>query len=390
MATIITPNMLLTVPIVGQEAGPQYATDVNACLTIVDQHNHSSGSGVQINPAGLNINADLTFQGNSATNIKSILFSPQASFTTPLSLYVTPGTESPSAINDLWFNDGNGTAVQVTSNGAVFAPAAAIPGESYTLGTFAWKQGSGSTTPANFDIGSVTLRPNIAATTFGTALQVNPSISSSFTLTLPNNPSSLPGASFLRLDTAGNITGGPTISGGLTTTNLSSSAGILGTQLAANTISGNNIVNNTITSTQIAASTITTTQIANNTIELSNIDPLAINYGTFTPTASNFGNVTSAAPQVFQMMRIGQTVTLSGIVNLQATSAGSFSLFLTIPFTTNNFIANTQAAGTTISASSFARGALYANIGASTVTLIGTTSSNGLESYCVHLTYLLV
>ncbi len=229
----ISPNMSLVIPTVGQEPGPQYATDVNASLTIIDTHNHSPGSGVQITPLGLNINTSLSFQQNPATNVSYLQLYPLTSLSTALCLYSAPGSESPTAINDLWWNDGNGNKVQITSNGAVYAPAAQIPGESYTLGTFSWRQGAGSTVPANFDIGNIILRPNVAATTYGTTLQVNPSIASSFTLTLPNNPSSLSGTSFLELDHLGNITTGPTVNAGLTTSNLSASANILGSQLSA-------------------------------------------------------------------------------------------------------------------------------------------------------------
>ncbi len=263
--------MTLPVPVVGNEPGPDYAIDVNNCLSIVDQHNHTLGSGVPITPAAMNISADLTMQQHSLTNIQSLQLSPQTSFATPLSLYVAPGGENPD-INDLWYNDGNGTAVQLTKQGIVNATLASLPGESYSAGTFTWKQGVGSTVPADFDIGSITIRPNIAATTYGTLIQVNPAIATSFTLTLPNNPSGLASNSFLTLDPSGNITAGPTVNAGLTTSNLSATAGILGSQIAALTLTASNIANSTITGAKIAGSTITGSNIANNTIAYANID----------------------------------------------------------------------------------------------------------------------
>lgn len=235
MSETLSPNMSLPIPGVGDTPGPDYAIDVNAALTILDQHNHTPGSGVLITPEAIDINTDLSMALNSLTNIKSLQLAVQTSLSTTLAIYAAPGGESPS-INDLWFNDGNGTPVQLTKDGLVNATIASIPGESYSAGTFFWRQGLGSTTPANFDIGSITLRPNIAATTYGTTIQPHASIASAFTLTLPNNPSGLSGNSFLTMNASGAITAGPLVSGGLTTTNLSPTAGIVGTQIADGTI----------------------------------------------------------------------------------------------------------------------------------------------------------
>ena len=63
--------MSLPVPAVGNESGPQYAFDLNGCFAIIDGHNHSPGSGVQINPSGILINADLPFGNNNATSLRS-------------------------------------------------------------------------------------------------------------------------------------------------------------------------------------------------------------------------------------------------------------------------------------------------------------------------------
>ena len=207
MATTISPNMSLPIPGVGTEAGPDYAFDINSALALLDQHDHSAGSGVQITPAGLNINADLTFANNMASNLKAASFTTQSSITSVNTLYVKPGSE-PTPINDLWYVDGAGNDIQITSNGLVNATLASIPGESYAAGTFFWKQGAGSTVPANFDIGSIVLRPNIAATTYGVTLAPPGAIASAYTLTLPADPAGAGGSNFLVMDTSGNITGG--------------------------------------------------------------------------------------------------------------------------------------------------------------------------------------
>lgn len=249
MSNIISPNMNLIIPIVGSEAGPTYASDINNSLTLLDQHDHSLGKGLQITPAGLNINTALTLQNNALTNINSLVFTNQTSgIATGQALYVAPGSESPVPLPDLWYNDGSNPPIQLTSGGLVNATIASIPGESYAGGTFTWRQGTGSTTPANMDIGSVILRPNTAGTTNGVVLNPPAAVSSQFSLFLPTIPSG--STSFLLLDTSGNMN------------STSAVFPLTASSIANNTITAAQIANNTITATQIANDTITTTQIS--------------------------------------------------------------------------------------------------------------------------------
>jgi hypothetical protein len=204
MSSTISPNMSLVIPGVGSEAGPLYATDVNNSLTLIDLHDHSEGRGVQITPAGLNINADLSINGNSITEALSIVLTTSASAsTTALSLSAAPGGESPVR-QDLWYTDDTGVQIQITKNGIVNATATSIDGESYSAGTFYWTQSQDSlpTTPANFDIGSITIRPNTAATTNGVKLQPASAISSQYSISLPLLPAS---QKIMSLDASGNM-----------------------------------------------------------------------------------------------------------------------------------------------------------------------------------------
>ncbi len=261
MAYTQSPNMSLPIAGVGLEPGPNYAIDVNNSLTIIDGHDHSAGKGVQITPAGLNINAALSLQTNSLTNTGEVSFTAQSSTlstSTLQTVYVAPGTETPP-IQDLWYNDSNGTPIQLTANGLVNATIASIPGESYAGGTFFWKQGTGSTTPANFDIGSVTIRPNIAATTYGITISPPTGIASQYSLIMPALPS-VP--SFMTLDASGNETATIPVSGGLTGSNIAAGT-ITGSNIATATITGSNIASMTVTAANIASQTITSAQISN-------------------------------------------------------------------------------------------------------------------------------
>ena len=163
MPVIISPNMSLPVPVVSQEPGPQWAADINASLSILDGHNHSPGSGVQITPAGLNINTDLPINSNNLTLARSVRFSPQLS---PLSLGSDIGCLYESGV-DLYYNDGAGNQVRITQSGAVTGATGTITGlpsgtasASYSAGTFTFQ--SATSTPANLAVGPISIGLNIA------------------------------------------------------------------------------------------------------------------------------------------------------------------------------------------------------------------------------------
>lgn len=246
MSNTISPNMNLIIPGVGSESGPTYAFDVNSSLTLIDSHDHSFGKGVQITPAGININATFPMNDNVVSQIQALTFQAQSSASTlPQGLSVAPGGESPPQ-QDLWYTPDTGIPIQITENGIVKTTASSIPGESYSAGTFFWTQTQDSlpTNPANFDIGSITLRPNLAATSFG--ITIIPPTTATYDLNLPN---ALPASrKIMTLDNSGNIGDvldvdgtsiiivgnsielGPTPN--ITHTQISPTAGILQSQLA--------------------------------------------------------------------------------------------------------------------------------------------------------------
>jgi len=237
---IVEPVMNLIVPTPGVDPGPDYANNQNQDLYIIASHTHAPGSGVQVTPAGLNINTNLNFQGNNASNVYGVAFLNPAPSGLLNFLYTAPQTGG--GINDLFFNDGAGNVIAITKAGEVNATIASLPGESYSGGTFTWKQGSGSTTPANFDIGSITIRPNVASTVFGVVLNPPASISSQYDLQLPTIPVS---TSIMTLDPSGNMSTG--------------TAGIItGTEIASGTITGSNIASQTLTQGLRAPMTIQT------------------------------------------------------------------------------------------------------------------------------------
>ena len=350
MANTISPNMNLVIPGVGTEAGPTYAFDINASLTLVDVHDHSPGQGIQITPAGLNINADLSLKGNNLTLTNSVVFQSQATNNTLLGLYVSPGTESPSPINDLWFNDGVGNKIQITAGGQVNATIASIPGESYAFGTFTWRQGTGSTVPANFDIGSITLRPNIAATTNGVLLSAS-GVVTNYTL---NMLPSLPGVqSFLTVDSSGALGAGLPTSLGITAANISNHT-ISDTQIVVQGISAASILNATLTTTQIAAATILGSNIAAATVTPGNLSVPTTWNGSFVgPTDYSSGsntiiNISSFQPIVGRPIfyNFSSSTTSGGNVRVGTSSSCTISIQAGLTVIFKQFIRNDNASST--------------------------------------------
>ena len=107
--------MSLDLPIVGTTAGPTYGTLNNAAFTAIDEHDHTSGKGVQIPTSGLNINASLEFNSNSAVGLTFLGLEAQGS---------APGTNQSVYVNvsnDLYYKNSSGTSVQITNGSNIAA-----------------------------------------------------------------------------------------------------------------------------------------------------------------------------------------------------------------------------------------------------------------------------
>lgn len=114
-STITTPLMSLIVPVNLVDGAPDWGQRLMDAFTAIDSHDHSTGKGKQVTPAGLNINADLAFGSKNATLVRSVRLVSQGA---PLStgpdidcVYVSAG--------ELWYNDASARQVQLTQSGAV-------------------------------------------------------------------------------------------------------------------------------------------------------------------------------------------------------------------------------------------------------------------------------
>jgi len=121
MATAGTNITALAKPSVGTTVGPTWATDLNTSIDAVDDHDHSTNKGVRITPAAINVNADMEFNQNSASELKNLIFdSSVTAATTSYSVYQLSG--------NLFWRNGAGTAVQITTGSTVNAGAGSIDG----------------------------------------------------------------------------------------------------------------------------------------------------------------------------------------------------------------------------------------------------------------------
>ena len=250
-----SPNMNLTVPVVLTTPGPDYATQVNSDLSIIDAHDHSPGSGVQISPTGMNINSDLAFNNNNLTNVRSTRYSQQSATFTAL----TDVRNTYVVGVDLYFNDGNGVPVRITENGAVAGTPGSIsnlvsPASASYSGitdTFIWQ--SNANTPANMDAASYVFR-NLVANSKGLTLSPPAAMAADYSIVLPTLPIQ---KNMLTMDTSGNMAADSNVDNStIQWTN------ILGTYTLAVKplgITAAEIANGTITRNKLASDAVLTT-----------------------------------------------------------------------------------------------------------------------------------
>src|SRR5256885_1034538 len=109
-----TPQMGLVLPTPGTSV-PDWAAILNAAFSLIDTHDHTAGHGVPVPSAGIGINADLPFNGWNLTQARTLRMQQQSAAP---SLASDAGCLYLTSAGDLWWNNGAGQHVQITSGAA--------------------------------------------------------------------------------------------------------------------------------------------------------------------------------------------------------------------------------------------------------------------------------
>lgn len=216
-------NIVLPVPSV--TPGPEWAETINEAVgDTIPNHDHSSGKGLPITPAGMNINNELPMQDNDLTQVRSVRFVDQngtLSETVDIgAVYISGG--------DLYYNNGLGTPVQITSGANLSATSlggwtglpsgsasAGFSADTFTLWKATGRYGALQIGELKLYNGDTLSPPN------SINIKVPSGLANSLDITLP---SVLPGTtSFLTITSAGVIAAGPSETAGITNAMLAGS-----------------------------------------------------------------------------------------------------------------------------------------------------------------------
>jgi hypothetical protein len=204
-----TPYMNLDLPTVNVTSGPEWASKLNIAFEALDAHDHSDGKGARVSPAGMNINGDLEFNDNNAVELKSARYNNQGAALAGINdircVYVSG--------NDLYYNNGTGTAVQITAGaglnaasiggiGGDYASSSASVSYSNANKTFSFTQSAN--TAAHLDAGNVIIREPTASAN-GITLKSPISLGSAYNFIFPTGLPSSGQTKILSIDSSGQV-----------------------------------------------------------------------------------------------------------------------------------------------------------------------------------------
>jgi hypothetical protein len=112
--------------------------------------------------------------------------------------------------------------------------------------------------------------------------------------------------------------------------------------------------------------------------------------GTYTPTLTNVTNVASSTSAVCQYIRVGDVVTVSGVIVIDPTATGLIQVDISLPIA-SNFANATNGAGTCSEADASALfGSVYASATNDRMILKGSTSISSAQSVAFSFTYRII
>ncbi len=111
-----TTNMALILATVSETLGPAWAQALNDIFQRLDLHDHSTGNGAKVTPAGLTINAAVDFDDNYIDAAKAVQLEGQSAAIT-----AKTGSLQRVGSNLYWINSA-GASVQLTSGSSLAVP----------------------------------------------------------------------------------------------------------------------------------------------------------------------------------------------------------------------------------------------------------------------------
>lgn len=220
----ILPNMSIELPTLGADNGA-WDDKLNAGLTLIDAHDHTSGKGPRVPTAGININADLAFGGFGPTGLGKAAFNAVTALAAgSKTLFVN------AADNELYWRTNGGTNVKLTSGTTLnITLVGGIVGDYSSVGAevayddandlYTFKQ-QGSPKPwARIASGPVRIFEFNTTESVYVELAVAAALAASYSITLP---AALPGAttSLLQITAAGLVSYSNTLASSFTAADL--------------------------------------------------------------------------------------------------------------------------------------------------------------------------
>jgi len=188
-----TPNMGMTLPVDHGSSGT-WDTILDQVFTVIDQHDHTTGKGVQIPTAALNVNAHLAMGSFAVKDALAFDLGP----TTPASVssFSSALFANSSDSNNLYYRNSSGVNVQITSGSTLNVSIVGGIGGDYSsvsaLLSFDdatdsyWLQQQGSPRPwARVRVGDVDIYETAASITNRVRVQSPSGLAASYAMTLP-------------------------------------------------------------------------------------------------------------------------------------------------------------------------------------------------------------
>ena len=232
-----TPNMALVLPTPQADIGT-WGDEENAAFTLIDAHDHSPGKGALVGVAGMNVNGDLTFAGNSATHLRSSDYDEVSSLATGARRIFWS-----SADHELYVRNASGVNIKITNGSTLnLSLVGGIVGDYASVGaevayddandryTFKQQLSAGVKQWARLDGADVDIYEYKAAgdatnITNRVRLSSPAALAGSYTLTFP---AALPGSTqLMQMSSAGAITASNTIANALTVAALTANGQVL-------------------------------------------------------------------------------------------------------------------------------------------------------------------